>query len=88
MKDREELLETLYEQYAWLLDQFGVDSPVASACLGAYAKDAEALNAMGLARIMKSVFGSADPSKWKRSQGAELDPDASPTADDTEMPGR
>lgn len=65
MKNRERWLETLYDQYAWLLDEFGVDSPLAGACLGAYANDPEARAVLGEARLLKDVLGSANPDKWR-----------------------
>lgn len=65
MKKRKRWLDTLYWQYAWLLEAFGVDSPLAEGCLSGFAHDTEARAVLGEARLLKGIFGSAIPSKWK-----------------------
>ncbi len=71
MKNRKRWLNKLYWQYAWLLDAFGFDSPLAEACRSGLANDAEARAVLGEARLLKGVLGSAIPSKWKINKARE-----------------
>jgi len=81
VKNRKRWLDTLYWQYAWLLDAFGIDSPLAEACRSGFAHDADVRAVMGKARLLKGVLGSAIPSKWKIKKARKdhrLHPDRKP----------